>query len=111
VFPDIAGRIGPEGPKGRFLLSVNVVPGAWTDPHGASVDWIGAGDSKSPQGYSKRRFSARPPRGFFGINGFASLVASTFIGMFVGTLLFNSLSDLFGRRACGSSREPLPERS
>jgi MFS family permease len=59
------------------------------------------GDSKSPQGYSKRRFSARPPRGFFGINGFASLVASTYIGMFVGTLLFNSLSDLFGRRACG----------
>ncbi|HEU0218440.1 MAG TPA: MFS transporter [Stellaceae bacterium] len=37
-------------------------------------------------------------QGFFDINGFASLVASTFIGMFVGTLLFSSLSDLFGRR-------------
>jgi putative MFS transporter len=36
--------------------------------------------------------------GFFDINGFASLVASTFIGMFAGTLLFSSLSDLFGRR-------------
>jgi putative MFS transporter len=36
--------------------------------------------------------------GFFDINGFASLIASTFIGMFVGTLLFSSLSDLFGRR-------------
>ena len=36
--------------------------------------------------------------GFFDINGFASLVASTFLGMFVGTLLFSSLSDLFGRR-------------
>ncbi|HEX3954142.1 MAG TPA: MFS transporter [Stellaceae bacterium] len=36
--------------------------------------------------------------GFFDINGFASLVASTFIGMFVGTLLFSSLSDRFGRR-------------
>jgi MFS transporter, putative metabolite:H+ symporter len=36
--------------------------------------------------------------GFFDIHGFASLVASTFIGMFVGTLLFSSLSDLFGRR-------------
>jgi hypothetical protein len=24
VFPDIAKRAGPEGPKGRFLLSVNV---------------------------------------------------------------------------------------
>ena len=30
------------GPKGSFLLSVNGVPVAWTDPHGASVDWIGA---------------------------------------------------------------------
>jgi putative MFS transporter len=37
-------------------------------------------------------------QGFFDLNGFASLIASTFIGMFVGTLLFSSLSDLFGRR-------------
>jgi putative MFS transporter len=36
--------------------------------------------------------------GFFDINGFASLVAATFIGMFVGTMLFSSLSDRFGRR-------------
>jgi putative MFS transporter len=36
--------------------------------------------------------------GFFDIHGFASLVASTFIGMFLGTLLFSSLSDYFGRR-------------
>ena len=37
-------------------------------------------------------------QGFFDINGFASLIASTFLGMFAGTLLFSSLSDLFGRR-------------
>jgi putative MFS transporter len=37
-------------------------------------------------------------QGFFDINGFASLIASTFIGMFVGTMLFSSLSDRFGRR-------------
>ena len=37
-------------------------------------------------------------QGFFDLNGFASLIASTFIGMFVGTMLFSSLSDLFGRR-------------
>src|SRR5712671_758521 len=42
VFPNIAGRAGREGPKDSFLLSVNGVPVAWTDPHGASVDWIGA---------------------------------------------------------------------
>lgn len=43
VFPDIAGRAGPEGPKGSFLLSVNGIPAAWSDPHGAWLDWIGAG--------------------------------------------------------------------
>ena len=36
--------------------------------------------------------------GFFDLSGFASLVAATFIGMFVGTLVFSSLSDRFGRR-------------
>ena len=36
--------------------------------------------------------------GFFDFNGFASLIAATFIGMFAGTLLFSSLSDRFGRR-------------
>ena|SRR5258708_27497820 len=43
VLPDIAARAGREGPKGAFLMSVNGVPVAWTDPHGASVDWIGTG--------------------------------------------------------------------
>ena len=42
VFPDIARRAGREGPRGSFLLSVNGAPTAWTDPHGASVDWIAA---------------------------------------------------------------------
>jgi putative MFS transporter len=37
--------------------------------------------------------------GFFDIEGYASLVASTFAGMFIGTLVFSWLSDLFGRRA------------
>ena len=42
VFPDIARRVGREGPGGSFLLSVNGAPVSWTDPHGASVDWIAA---------------------------------------------------------------------
>ncbi len=37
-------------------------------------------------------------RGFFDIHGFASLVAATFIGMFIGTMLLSPLSDFFGRR-------------
>lgn len=39
VFPAIAARAG-EAPTGRFLLSVNGAPLAWTDPHGAALDWI-----------------------------------------------------------------------
>jgi putative MFS transporter len=35
---------------------------------------------------------------FFDIKGYAALVASTFSGMFLGTLIFSPLSDLFGRR-------------
>jgi putative MFS transporter len=35
---------------------------------------------------------------FFDIRGYAALVASTFSGMFIGTLLFSPLSDLLGRR-------------
>jgi hypothetical protein len=42
VFPDIAARAGRTAPTGRFLLSVDGLPTAWTDPHGAAIDWIGA---------------------------------------------------------------------
>lgn len=41
VFPTIAARAG-KAPIGRFLLSVNGRPIAWTDPHGAALDWFGA---------------------------------------------------------------------
>jgi hypothetical protein len=37
VFPSMAA---PRGPRGGFLLSVNGVPQAWTDPHGNWVEWI-----------------------------------------------------------------------
>jgi hypothetical protein len=41
VFPAIAQRT-ERGAPGRFLLSLNGAPIAWTDPHGASLDWIAA---------------------------------------------------------------------
>lgn len=44
VFPSIAKRAGTSWPSGRFLMSVNGSRVAWTDPHGASLEWI-AGDS------------------------------------------------------------------
>jgi hypothetical protein len=40
VFPDIARTARPAPDAGRFLLSVNGAPVAWTDPHGAGLDWI-----------------------------------------------------------------------
>jgi len=52
----------------------------------------------APGLFAAKIFSATTA-GFFDLNGFASLIAATFIGMFVGTLLFSSLSDLFGRRS------------
>jgi len=41
VFPEIAARAATPGRPGQFLLAVNGTPVAWTDPHGASLDWIG----------------------------------------------------------------------
>jgi len=41
VFPDIARRTDTIGRPGDFLLSVNGLPVAWTDPHGGSIEWIG----------------------------------------------------------------------
>ncbi len=41
VFPDIAARAPRPGPAGAFLLAVNGRPVAWTDPHGAWIDWLG----------------------------------------------------------------------
>ncbi|HWX47157.1 MAG TPA: DUF2332 family protein [Roseomonas sp.] len=40
VFPEIAGRAARPGAPGLFLLSVNGRPVGWTDPHGASLEWI-----------------------------------------------------------------------
>jgi putative MFS transporter len=38
-------------------------------------------------------------RGFLGIDGFASFVASLFAGLFIGALFFSPISDNFGRRS------------
>ncbi len=41
VLPDIASRAAAPTRNDRFLLSVNGSPTAWTDPHGAAIEWIG----------------------------------------------------------------------
>ena len=40
VFPDIAARLVGPVRRGPFLLAVDGEPAAWTDPHGAWIDWI-----------------------------------------------------------------------
>lgn len=40
IFPKLADRAGPPSQAGRFLLSLNGSPVAWTDPHGAAMEWI-----------------------------------------------------------------------
>src|SRR4029077_14839631 len=52
----------------------------------------------APALYQSRLYTATT-KGFLGIDGFASFVASLFAGLFVGTLFFSPLSDRFGRRA------------
>jgi len=41
LLPTIASRAGEIGTRSRYLLSVNGSPVAWTDPHGAALEWIG----------------------------------------------------------------------
>lgn len=40
VLPAIGSRAGEPSAIGRFLLSLNGAPVAWTDPHGAAMEWI-----------------------------------------------------------------------
>jgi hypothetical protein len=41
AFPDVAAELPPgEEARGRFLLSMDGVPLAWTAPHGGRVDWF-----------------------------------------------------------------------
>ena len=40
VFPSIGAGVDREKGRGRFLLAVNGEPVAWTDAHGASIEWL-----------------------------------------------------------------------
>lgn len=40
VFPEHAAEAGEPPSAGHFLMAVNGAPVAWTDPHGASIEWI-----------------------------------------------------------------------
>jgi len=37
--------IAPPAPtRGRFLMTIDGEPVAWTSPHGQSIEWFGASD-------------------------------------------------------------------
>jgi hypothetical protein len=40
VFPAVTSKLAGPGPAGAFLMAVNGEPVAWTDPHGAWIEWI-----------------------------------------------------------------------
>jgi hypothetical protein len=40
LFPNMMVGLSEPWPAGRFLLSMNEQPIAWTDPHGTFIDWI-----------------------------------------------------------------------
>jgi hypothetical protein len=40
VFPRISARVSADQARDRFLLAVDGEPVAWTDPHGASIEWL-----------------------------------------------------------------------
>ncbi len=40
VMPDLSEHAGNPSHEGRFLMSINRKPVAWTDPHGSAIDWI-----------------------------------------------------------------------
>ncbi len=44
VFPAIAARLRRPGPSGAFLLAVDGMPVAWTQPHGAWIEWLESTD-------------------------------------------------------------------
>ena len=40
VFPAIAAQLSMRVPRGKFLLAVNGRPVAFSDPHGAALNWV-----------------------------------------------------------------------
>jgi hypothetical protein len=50
VFPDIAVQLAERVPRGKFLLAVDGRPVAFSDPHGAALNWIA--DEGAPQDVS-----------------------------------------------------------
>jgi hypothetical protein len=57
MFPDIAAQLAVRVPRGKFLLAVDGRPVAFSDPHGAALEWVA--DAGTRQGDQPRAIDFR----------------------------------------------------
>ncbi len=62
VLPDIAAQLPGPPPRQRFILAVNGCALAWTDPHGAAIEWIHREKEISPASLKGLTYTTRGDR-------------------------------------------------
>ncbi len=92
--PTIAGRIDrlPNSPYVRRLIIFLSLGGCFEFYDLFLMAYIGPG-------FFNAKLFSPTTQGLFDLNGFASFIAATFTGLFIGTILFSWVSDRLGRRS------------
>jgi putative MFS transporter len=92
--PTIAARIDrlPNSPYVRRLIIFLSLGGCFEFYDLFLMAYIGPG-------FFNAKLFSPTTQGLFDLNGFASFIAATFTGLFIGTILFSWVSDRLGRRS------------
>ena len=92
--PTIAARIDrlPNSPYVRRLIIFLSLGGCFEFYDLFLMAYIGPG-------FFNAKLFSPTTQGLFDLDGFASFIASTFTGLFIGTILFSWVSDRLGRRS------------